>query len=160
MGRIAGAFGLRGEVKVVANDPSDVRAGLTVVALLPDGSQRELTIRTVREQKRRLLVRFAGIDGADQAAALRGSTVLALVADLPPLPAGTYRDEDLIGMRVVDARLGPLGVVTAVAHYPHADMLVVGERSLLIPMLVAYSMKVDEPARTISTSLPDGFEDL
>jgi len=76
------------------------------------------------------------------------------------LPPNTYRDEDLIGMRVTDARLGDLGQVNAIAHYPHADMLVVGERSLLVPMLAAYGVAVDAASRAISTSLPLGFEDL
>jgi len=47
-----------------------------------------------------------------------------------------------------------------VLHYPHADMLVVGERELLVPMLAAYGVKVDVATATILTSLPEGFEEL
>lgn len=164
IGRIDGAFGLRGEVKVSTSDPSDFSPGLRVVAAL-DASRavradRELTIASLRSHQERLLVRFEGIIDATDAQALQGSRLWARVDDLPPLPSGSYRDADLVGMRVVDARLGALGEVTSIAHYPHADMLVVGARGLLVPMLEAYDVKIERDDATISTRLPDGFEDL
>jgi 16S rRNA processing protein RimM len=160
VGRIVGAFGLRGEAKVAASDPADIHAGLVFTARLPDGTERALTVLSVRAHKNRLLLHFAGIDGVDEADALRGALLRANVNDLPPLPPDTFRDEELIGMIVSDARLGPLGDVRDVLHYPHADMLVVGERSLLVPMLAAYGVHVDRASATILTQLPPGFEDL
>jgi len=167
IGRVAGIFGLRGEVKVVTSDPSDFRPGLSVCATHRKPSEarqepaaRELTIAAIRPHKERLLVHFEGIDDATAAEELQGSELSARITDLPDLPSNTYRDQDLIGMRVSDARLGDLGIVTSIAHYPHADMLVVGERALLVPMIAAYSVKIDVASSTISTSLPEGFEDL
>jgi 16S rRNA processing protein RimM len=164
VGSVAGTFGLRGEVKVATSDPADFRPGLAVVASFERRGtaeeRRELTVAAVRSHQDRLLVRFEGVDDASGADALRGARLWALVADLPPLPPDSYRDEDLIGMRVVDARLGDLGAVASIAHYPHADMLVVGERGLLVPMLAAYGVTIDAPNSTIATSLPLGFEDL
>ena len=160
VGRVVGAFGLRGETKVVATDPADIRDGLVVTARWPDGTERSLTIASSRLHRNRLLVRFAHIDDATAVEALLGVLLFAKVADLPPLPTGTYRDEDLIGMHVTDARLGALGDVRDVLHYPHADMLVVGDRSMLVPMLAAYQMKIDRDSSTISTALPEGFEEI
>ena len=114
----------------------------------------------MRPHQDRLLVHFEGVDDATAAEALHGCELSALVSDLPELPANTYRDEDLIGMRVKDARLGDLGTVTSIIHYPHADMLVVGERALLVPLLGAYDVKIDTASSMITTLLPDGFEDL
>lgn len=164
IGSVAGTFGLGGEVKVATSDPSDFRPGLAVIAHIDRRggarSQRDLIVAAVRPHQDRLLVRFEGIDDASGADSLRGARLSARVADLPPLPPGSYRDEDLIGMRVVDTRLGDLGAVASVAHYPHADMLVVGDRRLLVPLLAAYGVRIDAAASTISTSLPEGFEDL
>ena len=160
VGRVVGAFGLRGEVKVVASDPADVRPGLAVHAVLSDGSEQALDVRSVRSHKHRLLVTFDGVADADVAGALQGALLFARLADLAPLPPDTYRDQELVGMQVTDAHLGPLGVVTGVLHYPHADMLVVGERGLLVPMLAAYEMTVDRASGTIKTSLPEGFDEL
>ena len=160
IGRVTGPFGLRGEAKVEASDPADFRAGLSMLARLPSGEERALVVVAVRPHQNRLLVRFVGVSDAEAADALRGAQLSALVADLPPLPADAYRDGDLIGMQVTDARLGELGAVSGVLHYPHADMLVVGERELLVPMLAAYGVKVDVATATILTSLPEGFEEL
>jgi 16S rRNA processing protein RimM len=157
IGRVAGTFGLRGEVKVATSDPSDFRPGLSVRASRND---RDLVIAAIRPHKERLLVLFEGVDDVTAAETLYGAELSACLGDLPELPPNTYRDEDLIGMRVTDARLGDLGPVSAIAHYPHADMLVVGDRSLLIPMLAAYGVAIDVASATISTSLPLGFEDL
>lgn len=121
---------------------------------------RELIISTIRPHQDRLLVRFEGVDDATAADSLSGAELSALIGDLPGLPSNTYRDEDLVGMRVTDTRLGDLGAVTSIAHYPHADMLVVGARALLVPMLAAYGVNIDVAGGSISTSLPEGFEDL
>lgn len=160
VGRVLGAFGLRGEAKVAPIDASDFREGLVVDVIGADGAQRRMTVTAVRPHKNQLLVRFEGLSDAAQVEALRGALLVALESQLPPLQPGVYRDKVLIGMRVNDARLGSLGDVREVLHYPHADMLVVGERSLMIPMLAAYGMVIDVDARTIATDLPPGFEDL
>jgi 16S rRNA processing protein RimM len=160
IGKVLGPFGLRGEAKVHAGDPADIRDGMQIKARLPDGSHRALVVASARPHKNRLLVHFEGIADPETVDHLRGAVLLAERAVLPPLPDGAFRDEDLLGMSVVDARLGPIGEVTDVLHYPHADMLVVGARSMLVPMIAAYGVVVDEPARTIATTLPAGFEDL
>lgn len=160
IGHVIGSFGLRGEAKIAAFDNADVRTDLAVTAALADGSERELTVESVRAHKNRLLVRFAGLNSPDAVDALRGAALYVLRADLPPLPQGTFRDDELLGMHVVDARLGDLGAVCAVRHYPHADMLVVGEKEVLVPAIGAYGIVIDARTRTISSSLPDGFEDL
>jgi 16S rRNA processing protein RimM len=151
---------LHGEVKVATNDPADFRVGLALDARMPGGALRHLIVESMRPHQNRLLVRFAGVTDAEHADTLRGAQLTALAADLPPLPDGTFRDEDLVGMHVHDSRLGALGDVTEVLHYPHADMLVVGDRELLVPMLAAYGVAIDKASATISTALPDGFEDL
>ena len=170
IGRVAGIFGLRGEVRVVTSDASDFRPGLSVRVrsgksgearhLSSADGDREMVIAALRPHKDRLLVLFEGIDDATTAQSLNGAELSARIDDLPELPPKTYRDDDLVGMRVTDARLGDLGLVNSIAHYPHADMLVVGDRSLLVPMLAAYEVKIDVASATISTSLPEGFEDL
>jgi 16S rRNA processing protein RimM len=160
VGRIVGAFGLRGEAKVRGADPAAMRAGLRASARLPNGSRRELIVASVRPHQDRLLVRFEGISGPEGIDALRGAELFAEEADLPPLPAGIYHDRELVGMTVIDERLGALGEVREVRHYPQADMLVVGDRELLVPMLRAYGVRVDRDARKIATALPEGFEEI
>jgi 16S rRNA processing protein RimM len=96
LGRIAGAFGLRGEVKVQASDPTEFAAGLRLVARTPAGAEREMIVEAVRVHKGDALLRFRDVPDATAADALAGVIVFARRTDLAPLPEDTYRDADLI----------------------------------------------------------------
>ncbi|HYK53749.1 MAG TPA: hypothetical protein VEV38_09495, partial [Candidatus Eremiobacteraceae bacterium] len=93
IGRIAGTFGLRGEVKVATSDPSDFRPGLRLratgdrrsIETRQDSAGRELIVSTIRPHQDRLLVHFEGVDDATAAEALRGCELSALISDLPEL---------------------------------------------------------------------------
>lgn len=158
VGSIVGAFGLRGEVKIAAGDPAEVRAGMRLEARLGDGARRDIELLEARPHKNLVVAKIAGISDVDATRALIGAALFADSRMLPDLPAGTYRDADLIGLRVIDESLGDLGEVRSIAHYPSADMLVVDDA--LIPLQRAYGVTVDRVAGTITTRLPDGFEEL
>ncbi|HLW37946.1 MAG TPA: ribosome maturation factor RimM [Candidatus Eremiobacteraceae bacterium] len=158
--RIIGAFGLRGELKIASGDPDVLQPGLAVCVRRREKPDMLSTITAARQHKGNVLARLAGVDDANAAAALRGAELLTSAARLPELPAQTYREADLVGMHVVDEALGDLGTVQAVRHYPNCDMLVVGAKPVLVPMLHAYRVQVDAKARRISTCLPAGFDEL
>lgn len=160
VGRIRGVFGFRGEVKLSAADPNALTTGLAIRLLAEDGAELHSVLEAIRPHQRGFVVRLSGVTDAEAARRLSGATILATRADLPKLALNQYRDADLRGMRVVDTRLGDLGVVLQIRRYPACDMLVVGEKEILIPMLRAFGMDVDAATRTIRVSLPDGFEEL
>ena len=156
IGRVVGVFGTRGEVKVSAADPAELRPSLSVAARCAGRPQRRLVTETVRPQKSFAAVRFREIADRSRALELIGAELLIEPGDLLPLPPGTYRDADLVGLRVVDEAAGDLGV----EHYPTADMLVVGPKRLLVPLLKAYRSQIDRRANKITLKLPPGFEEL
>ena len=158
--QVAGVFGLRGEVKLVAADADALRPGLAVSLALSAGRRNSSVLEEIRPHKRMFVARLRGVDSEAAARALAGASVLAARADVPRLPEDVYRAGDLVGMRVVDARRGLLGEVTEIRHYPSCDMLVVGKGKLLVPALRAYSLAVDVAAREIRVALPEGFEEL
>jgi ribosomal 30S subunit maturation factor RimM len=77
-GRIVGAFGLSGELKIDASriGLDALRSGIAVTLHFDDGSVREETIATMRMHKGRPLVRIAGIADATAAEALGHADVL------------------------------------------------------------------------------------
>jgi 16S rRNA processing protein RimM len=160
VGSVAGVFGVRGAVNVVASDPEIFLPGYNVMAVTADGTRRPLRVSAVRKAARHLVVHFDGINDPDAARQLRGANLVARRSDLPPLPAGVFRAADLVGLTVRDSRLGELGTVRRVVHYPAADMLLVGDRGILVPLLRAYRVQVNLSARRIEVELPPGFEDL
>ena len=158
IGRIVGIFGLRGHVKIAGADTDGVCAGAQLEGIAVDGTRRGFVIVSARVHKRVVVASFEGIAAVSDAEKLVGTQLYITAASLPALPDGVHRASDLVGMQVVDNRLGPLGEVRSVAHYPSADMLVVGDA--LIPMHRAYGVSIDLSARTITLTLPDGFDEI
>lgn len=158
VGRIAGIFGIHGELKC---DPSSAgralfSAGEPFRAQFPDGESREVSLASVREHKGRLLVRIAGIDTANQAQTFAGALLYAQASRIE-LEPGEYLDRDLVGCELYDAGGNALGSVERLEHYPSSDMLIV--RGQMVPMVSAFIKSIDVAARRIVVDLPPGLLD-
>jgi 16S rRNA processing protein RimM len=160
IGRVIGPFGVRGELRLAVVDPDALHAGVELDLRLEDGDRRHVTITSVRRHGKGFVAHLEGYDDPTSVGALRGARLIVARERLPSLSGGAYREADLIGLQVIDAKLGPLGEVTEVRRYPSCDMLVVGARPILVPMLHAYNLCVNTTKRTIRVNLPDGFEEL
>ncbi len=157
IGRIAGIFGLRGELKC---DPTTsgrtiFSPGATLRCTI-DGHSQELTLESVREHKGRLLVRFAGVGDATSAQTLIGAMFFAPRERLD-VAADEYLDIDLAGCEVFGMDGKRYGTVERVEHYPLNDMLIVDGR--MLPMVKAFIREIDIVARRIVVDVPPGLLD-
>lgn len=161
-GRVAGVFGLRGELKIAPSRIGEdaLAIGTTLRATLRDGSTRELRIRALRRHQGRPLVAFDGVDDANAAQQLVGAA-LSIAREDVDLAAGEYFDDDLVGCTLVDAGGAVLAEVVAVEHYPAQDVLVVDRehRRAIVPLVRAFVKGVDVSARRILVELPPGLLD-
>lgn len=158
VGRIAGVFGIRGELKC---DPTS--AGRTLFSAherfrlrLADGSPEDVEITAIREHKGRLLIRLGGVESATEAERYSGATFYASRERIE-LDTGEYLDVDLAGCMLYDPHGKALGLVERVEHYPSSDMLVVHGK--LVPMVEAFIQSVDVARKTIVADLPAGLLD-
>ena len=157
LGRVAGIFGVRGELKIAATRVGEdaLREGLSVVLRgEPASAVRETTIANVRRHKGHAVVTLEGIARAELAEELIGATVWTPRENVV-LAAGEYYDEDLIGCRIVEAGRS-LGSVRAVRHYPAQDVLELDHGSF-VPMVSAFVRRIDLDARVIDVELPPGL---
>ena len=159
-GRIAGVFGVRGELKLDASrvGADAMRAGIVATLTFPDGTTRAMTVSGVRLHQERPLIRFAGVDDATAAERFTGARI-TIARDDAPLEAGEYFDDDLVGCRLVDEGNVERGVVSAVLHYPIQDMLVIGSSTTLLPMVAAFIANVDITRKEIRITVPPGLLD-
>ncbi|MFQ5568548.1 MAG: ribosome maturation factor RimM [Rhodothermales bacterium] len=168
IGRVGKTHGVRGEVKVIpeTDDPGRF-AGLESVFM---GHQPEKTtphaVESVRFQQSRrgttVVLKLAGIETIDEAAALRRLSVFALEDDLPPLAEGEYFLHDLIGLHVVTDQGEPVGKVREVLELPaHLVYVVVrpGKPDALIPAVPEFIAEVDLDASRIVVQPIDGLLD-
>jgi 16S rRNA processing protein RimM len=160
IGRIAGLFGIRGELKC---DPTRsgralFEAGATLRCVLEepqDGGGRQIRIASVREHKGRLLVVLEGVTDATSAQRYLGATFYAPKEALDVEP-GEYLDVDLAGCMLFAGDGTRLGLVERVEHYPSSDMLVVNGH--LVPMVRAFIRSIDIKKREIVVhDLPEGL---
>jgi 16S rRNA processing protein RimM len=122
VGRVAGAFGVRGEVRITSftAEPS---AMLDYKALRREDGSPGLTLTSGRPAKGGVIARAAEVETREQAEALRG---LKLYIDRSALPApgeDEFYVTDLIGLAVVTADGTPLGTIRSVQDFGAGDLL-------------------------------------
>jgi 16S rRNA processing protein RimM len=152
IGRIAGLFGLRGELKC---DPTSAGRAVFSVGAVLRCNDENVTIASVREHKGRLLITLEGVPDATAAEKYVGATFYASRDELD-VGEDEYLDTDLLGCEVRDASGKSYGVVQRVEHYPASDMLVVNGR--LLPMVRAFIHGIDTTKKEIVVDdLPIGL---
>jgi 16S rRNA processing protein RimM len=116
LGRIVGAKGLKGEVRVRAftGRARDIAAYGPVA---DESGARRFAVSVVAETDGGAIVRLSGIADRTAAEKLKGMALYVPRERLPPLPAGEYYQGDLIGLEAEDAHGNPLGRVRAIHDF-------------------------------------------
>lgn len=154
MGYVAGAFGVKGWVKIkVATEYTDSLADYESVSLkLPNGRVVSQTIESGFARDGVYHAKFSGINDRDAAVALRGAVVAVARDEFPETGEDEYYWVDLIGMTVINLQGESLGVVSELMETGANDVLVVGKGkdSRLIPFVAQYIINVDMATKTIT----------
>ncbi|MFA5622347.1 MAG: ribosome maturation factor RimM [Thermovirgaceae bacterium] len=111
IGRVLGAHGIRGEIKVLPlTDFPDRFLGMERLEVFrPVGKcVASLTVRSIRfhEAKGLFLVETEEIGDRDKAGGLQGGFVMVKSSERVPLPEGSYWVEDVVGLKVVSSGTG------------------------------------------------------
>lgn len=122
VGRIAGAFGVRGEVRVTSftSDPMAL-AGFRDLRRA-DGSAAPV-LTGARPVKGGLVARAAGVETREQAEALRGLRLHVPREALPAPDEDEFYLADLVGLRVETPDGRVLGAVRGVQDFGAGDLL-------------------------------------
>ena len=120
--RLAGAFGVRGEVRITAYT-EDPKTLLTFRDLLKEDGSPGLTVLSGRPQKDTLVGRVAEIASKEEADARRGLKLYVPRASLPPPDEDEFYLTDLIGLAVVTPGGEALGSVLSVRDFGAGDVL-------------------------------------
>jgi 16S rRNA processing protein RimM len=173
-GRVVSTQGLKGEVRVTpwCDSPDFLtqfdRLYLRTAAQGPapagaDTPPGALTaVESARVHKTLALIKFAGVDDIDAAMPLVGA-VLYIDRGWVRLPAGSYFEQDLLGLEVVDAQTGlHYGSVCEVSRTGANDVYHIrsGGRVTLIPAIrdVVRSIEPENGVMRI-TPLPGLFDE-
>lgn len=138
IGRIVGAFGIKGEVKI-ESFTQPLRALLKYQPWTlrgPSGVERVMAEVSGRETAKGVVARFADVDTRDAAEAMQGVEIYAPRSVLPPPQAGEYYWVDLEGLSVRTVEGVQLGKVAHLFNTGANDVMVVtGERERMLPFV-------------------------
>jgi 16S rRNA processing protein RimM len=120
--QVAGAFGVRGELRITAHT-SDPMSLIAYSPLLAESGAIALTLEGGRAVKGALITRAREINTREEAQALRGLRLFVDRAALPAPDEDEYYLADLIGLAVRSVGGEALGVVKSVANFGAGDLL-------------------------------------
>ena len=159
VGAIAGAYGVRGEVRLKSfcAEPRDIgRYG----PLFSEDGARRFDLSLGKAVAGGFAARLSGVTTREAAEALRGVRLHAPRAALPALPDDEFYHADLIGLEVVDTGGVVLGRVSAVLNHGAGDLLELrraGGESVLLPFTRAQVPTVDLAAGRVVADPPEGL---
>lgn len=161
VGAIAGAFGVRGEVRLKSYCAEPEAIAAYAPLWTKDGARRfGLTI--TRQIPNGFAARLDGVATKEAADALRGTELFADRDRLPSLPDDEFYHADLIGLPVLDTGGQALGVIEAIHNHGAGDILEVrapgAKAPLLLPFTRAVVPTVDLTAGRIIADPPEEAE--
>jgi len=174
VGRIAGAFGIKGWIKVqpFSLDASALFASktwwLSSETPRPQPLPATFTVLALREQGDMLAAQIEGVDDRNTAEALRGITLHVPRSAFPKTPDGEFYWIDLIGLAVVNREQRPVGTVIGLIDTgPHAVLRIAPPglaqpspaQEVLIPFVSHYGCDVDLVARQITVDWQLDWQD-
>ena len=160
VGAIAGAFGVRGDVRLKSftSNPEDIGS---YAPLETEDGTRSFTVKITRQIKNGLAARLSGISTKEDADALRGTQLFVPRDRLPTLPDDEFYHADLMGLEVVDTGGAPLGKVMAVINNGADDLLELRapgqKQTVLLPFTKAVVPTVDLAQGRIVADPPEGL---
>jgi 16S rRNA processing protein RimM len=144
VGKVAGAMGVTGEVKVdLTTDFPDRFQRLEVIYVGLE--HRAMRVSRVRRHHGRVILALADVQDREAAAALQGAPLYVPRSEAVPLPEGHYYHDQILGLRVETTAGDALGTVVEILVTGSNDVYVVrgdtGE--VLIPALREVVRSID-----------------
>ena len=162
VGAIAGAYGVRGEVRL-KSFCADPGAIADYGPLWSEDGTRKFQLTLGSQVAQGFSVRIGGVNTREQADALRGVRLFAERDKLPALPDDEFYHADLIGLEVFDTGGVSMGRVKAVLNHGASDLLELvtpGRKgAVLLPFTQAIVPTVDLASRRIIADPPEGLID-
>ncbi len=164
VGKIIGAHGIRGQVRVYSysGNLESLRAARSVVLKSPQGDMSEVALKSVIPHSGKIILGLKDFNDINQVLPLVGSEVCLLRSQLPEPEENEYYWRDLIGLEVVTTDGAVIGSLVDIFETGSNDVYVVrsGEREYLIPAVASVISNVDLESGKMTITPLEGLLDL
>jgi len=159
--KVTRPHGVSGEVKVLPLTDFPERFSKLDRAHLEfeDGTTREVGLERARHRPPFVILKFAQVDTASEAEALRNSFLVIERDQAVELPPDTLYDFELTGLRVETETGVQVGLITDVLHLPANDVYVVkkGDQEILVPAVRDVVTEIDVNTGCMRIRAVDGL---
>ncbi len=161
IGVIGKAFGLNGEVNYHSflRTSKDYPKSSKFLVGLNEETLRTLTLTSVNQHSKNLLVKFSEISSRTEAEAIVNNFLFVSMDERKELPKGSIYIHDIIGFTVVNESKEILGEVIDVVNLPGHQAYVVksGIEEVYVPVVKEIVKSVNIEMKKIIISPPDGM---
>ncbi len=164
VGKIVGAHGIRGEVKVLsfAESSGIFAPGNDIHAKTASGADTIFRIKSAKPHKNIVRLALDGIKDRNTAQGLVGAELQVPREVLPDLPEGEWYHCDLIGLSVFTEDGAFLGKLAYIIETGANDVFAIKnqDNEILVPAIDSVVKKVDLDDGKIVLSLPEGLSSI
>ena len=157
IGKIANTHALKGEVKIypyinIKEDFEDFDF------LYFEDVEDSFEVERIRYFKNMVIVKFKGIDNINDIEKYKGKLVFV---DKENMDEDSIYIEDLIGMDVIDEKLGKIGVLKSYITKPKQDVLIVqsieDDKEIMIPDVEEFVLEINAEENKIIVRVIEGM---
>lgn len=164
VGTIVNTHGIKGELKVVpiTDFPADRFKAGAKLYIRQASSKTEFVVESARPHKNFFLLKLKGYDNINDVEKYVKSEIFADEEISTPLNDGEFLYKQIIGLTVVDQKLGEIGKVTEIMELGPNDVWVVKGtkyKEVLLPYIDDVVKNVDLEKEIIEVEIPDGLID-
>lgn len=163
LGYVEKPLGIHGEIIIVidADDPGYYK-NIKSLFMLLNGVLVPYIVESIKIQGNKGVVKLEAVQSHQEAMKFKGVEIYLPDTLLPQLHDGQFYYHELIGLQVMDEKLGMLGTITAYYDLPNNDLLAMEYlgKEILIPLNDAIVRKVNLATHQLVTALPDGLLDI
>lgn len=160
LGRVAGAHGIRGWLRVMSfTEPEEALLDYSPWHLRgADGSEQQYAVRDAAVAGRVLRVALEGVDDRNAAERLHGCEIIVARSALPAAGEREHYRHDLVGCRVLNTDGVELGELTHFVDGAASPLMVIkGSVERWIPAAPPHLRRVNLPERLVVVDWPEDY---
>ncbi|MGR3741673.1 ribosome maturation factor RimM [Companilactobacillus sp. DQM5] len=161
VGKIVGTHGIKGELKIASITDFPEKRYQKENVLYIENKEVPVTIESVRIHKGNYLLKFMEINNLTEAEKFKGKT-LKSIHENDELKENEFYYSDIIGLGVVDNKLGEIGEISEILSPGANDVWVVKSKKykeVLIPYIPSVILNVDLTKKIVTVDIPEGLID-
>ncbi len=159
VGKFQKTHALRGELNALLDIPEEYVEDGNPLVVEVDGIPVPYYADSIRPKgTTSFLIKLNGVDNVEDASELVNSTIYALKDVLHEYVEEIMFEDDLIGYRIVDVKLGEIGELEDIDDSTVNQLLIIrtiDDQEVFIPLVDDFIINIDEEHREIHTSIPE-----